>query len=258
MHIAANLAFFFRDRPILERFQMARDAGFTGVELWSCETATPDQVAAAANAAGTAIVCCNASSGDLQSGGIGLSGTPGREREFEEAIRGVTTTARAIGCRQVNVGPCRLANEGERASAMATLTRNLAFAGDELGRWGIRALVEPLNPIDVPHVLLAKVADAVDVIARAANPNVYLLFDIYHVTQIEQNPLQRLEEHFGKIGHIQFADVPGRGAPGTGAIRFHDFFHALKRLNYSGWVSAEYRPTAPLHSSHAWLQSLID
>lgn len=257
MRVAANLAFLFRDRPILERFQMARDAGFAGVELWSCEDASPDQVAAAARAAGTEIVCCNASSGDLQSGGLGLSGVPGREREFEAALRAAAASARAIGCRQVNVGPCRLAGEGQRAPAMATLARNLALAGDELGRSGIRALVEPVNPMDVPRALLAKVSDAMEAISRAANPNVYLLFDIYHVAQIEPNPLLCLEQHFGRIAHIQFADAPGRGAPGTGAIPFHEFFGTLKRLNYRDWISAEYRPTAPAHSSHGWLQSLI-
>jgi hydroxypyruvate isomerase len=258
MRIAANLAFFFRDRPILERFQMASDAGFAGVELWSCENAPPDEVAAAATAAGTEIVCCNAASGDLQSGGVGLSGVPGREREFEAAVRSAAATARAIGCRQVNVGPCRLASEEQRASAMATLARNLAFAGNELGRWGIRALVEPLNPVDMPGVLLAKVADAMDAISRAANPNVCLLFDIYHVTQIEPSPLRCLEQHFGSIAHIQFADVPGRGAPGTGTIPFREFFDTLKRLAYRRWISAEYRPTDLTHSSHRWLQSLID
>jgi hydroxypyruvate isomerase len=254
MRFDANLAFLFKDRPILERFQAAREAGFSGVELWSCENATPEEVAAAATSAGIEIVCVNASVGDLRAGGAGLSGVPGREREFEDAIHAAVAVARTLRCKQVNVGPCRLVSDGQRSAALATLARNLAFAAEELGHLGIRALVEPVNAIDVPGVLLQRVGDAVDVIARAEHPNVGLLFDIYHITQIDPSPLRCLEQHFASIGHIQIADVPGRGAPGTGRIDFLEFFEKLEQLEYSGWIGAEYQPGEPQHSTHAWLR----
>jgi hydroxypyruvate isomerase len=47
------------------------------------------------------------------------------------------------------------------------------------------------------------------------------------------------------IRHIQFADAPGRGEPGTGRVDLPGLFAQIDRLGYAGWVSAEYRPTRP-------------
>ncbi|MNN97231.1 Hydroxypyruvate isomerase [compost metagenome] len=46
----------------------------------------------------------------------------------------------------------------------------------------------------------------------------------------------------GHIGHVQFADCPGRAAPGTGAVDFVAARQALAASGYVGWLGAEYRP----------------
>jgi hydroxypyruvate isomerase len=53
---------------------------------------------------------------------------------------------------------------------------------------------------------------------------------------------------------VQFADVPGRGEPGTGTLDLSAMFAELDRLGYDGWVSAEYRPTRPTLETLAWLR----
>jgi len=54
------------------------------------------------------------------------------------------------------------------------------------------------------------------------------------------------------IGHIQFADNPGRHEPGTGEINFSNVFAAIDAMGYDGWVSAEYRPTGATGDSLGW------
>ncbi len=41
---------------------------------------------------------------------------------------------------------------------------------------------------------------------------------------------------------MQFADSPGRGAPGTGEVDFPAALQALKAGGYQGWLGAEYKP----------------
>jgi hydroxypyruvate isomerase len=257
VRLDANLALLFRDRPLLERFAAAKRAGFDAVEFWDCEGATARDVAAAVAAAGVSVISCNAPAGDLVTGGLGLSGVPGRERDFEAAIAIVAEVAQAAGCPNVHISPCRLAPGASRAAALATLERNLAFAADTLGRIGIRTLIEPISPADIPGVLLGSLAAVLEVIERVAHPNAYVLFDFYHVSQTDAAPLALLRSCYARIGHVQIADFPGRGAPGTGRLDFGGFLGALASLGYAGWIGAEYRPALPEHSQHAWLRQVL-
>jgi len=55
-----------------------------------------------------------------------------------------------------------------------------------------------------------------------------------------------------RIGHVQFADCPGRGAPGTGELAFAGALAALQAQGYQGWLAAEYRPG---EEGFGWLQA---
>jgi hydroxypyruvate isomerase len=59
------------------------------------------------------------------------------------------------------------------------------------------------------------------------------------------------------IAHVQVADPPGRGAPGTGTLDFERAFASLARDGYAGWVGLEYVPADPSDSagSFEWLRS---
>jgi hydroxypyruvate isomerase len=69
-----------------------------------------------------------------------------------------------------------------------------------------------------------------------------------------EKPEQFIAEHAGQIGHIQFADCPGRGQPGTGRIDFGRVFSAIEKSAYTGWVGAEYKPVGATADSLDWLR----
>ncbi|WP_030605413.1 TIM barrel protein [Streptomyces rimosus] len=55
-------------------------------------------------------------------------------------------------------------------------------------------------------------------------------------------------------GHVQIADSPGRGAPGTGTLPFEDLLDRLRTNGYAGWTGLEYQPgEAPSAEAFAWL-----
>ena len=57
-----------------------------------------------------------------------------------------------------------------------------------------------------------------------------------------------------RIGHVQFADTPGRHEPGTGMIDFPAAFAALRDTGYSAEVSAEYRPLENTLDALEWIE----
>lgn len=56
------------------------------------------------------------------------------------------------------------------------------------------------------------------------------------------------------ISHIQIADVPGRGEPGTGEINYRFLLDYLGHRGYDGYVGLEYRPSGGSpEESFGWL-----
>ena len=55
------------------------------------------------------------------------------------------------------------------------------------------------------------------------------------------------------IGHVQYADSPGRGAPGTGTIDLWALIDRLDAVGYDGRVGLEFVPRGPTEESLAFL-----
>ena len=75
--------------------------------------------------------------------------------------------------------------------------------------------------------------------------NLFLQCDLYHTVMMGDDPAAILRQCAPWIRHIQFADAPGRGEPGTGRIDFAPLFAQIDGMGYEGWISAEYRPSKP-------------
>jgi hydroxypyruvate isomerase len=96
-----------------------------------------------------------------------------------------------------------------------------------------------------------------DVIAAVDHENLALEYDLYHMQIMEGNLVNRMQEILDRIGHIQFADTPGRHEPGTGEINFPYVFEALDKMGWEGWLAAEYNPSGPTTETLEWLQPYI-
>jgi hydroxypyruvate isomerase len=67
-----------------------------------------------------------------------------------------------------------------------------------------------------------------------------------------EDVLQGLQENIQAIGHIQFADCPGRHEPDTAQIMYANIFEWLQHSSYDGFIAAEYRPKTVSTQSFAW------
>jgi hydroxypyruvate isomerase len=67
-----------------------------------------------------------------------------------------------------------------------------------------------------------------------------------------EDVFEALKENIDTIGHIQFADCPGRHEPGTAIVNYVEIFQWLENSQYQGYVAAEYRPLKHSAASFGW------
>ena len=252
---AANTAWLFTEEPFLERFRAAREAGFAGVEFRSPYEHPAAEVAAALRSEGLACVLFNLPMGDAARGDVGFACRPGREAEFRESVARAVEYARAIRPERINCIAGRILPGEDRALLEAILAENLAHAAQALRPLGVALLLEPINDRDTPGFLLPRQDDGARVIAAVGDPTLGLQCDLYHVAMAGDDPVAMLERHRAIVRHVQFADAPGRGEPGTGTVPLQAAFDALDRADYPGWVSAEYKPTRATRETLGWMRA---
>lgn len=252
---AANLTLLYTERPFLERFSAAAQAGFQGVEYLFPYPWRASELAEQLRAHHLEQVLFNLPPGDWESGERGIACLPDRVEEFREGVFEALDYARVLECSRINclagLKPDGLPDE----VAFDTLVQNLRFAADLLAAEGIMLTVEAINSrVDMPGFFLDNSTLAMAAIRAAGRDNLRLQYDIYHMQIMEGDLCRSLSRLCPHIGHIQFADNPGRHEPGTGEIAFDNVFRHIDSLAYDGWVSAEYHPQTHTDSSLAWFQ----
>ncbi len=249
---SANISMLFLEHDLLDRLDAARRAGFEAVEVQFPYDIPAEDWRDAARRARMRIALFNIPVGDMTSGGPGLAAVPGRERQFHEAVTAAARYAEVLTPAAVNVLPGVPPGEFERERCMATLAANLRHAAIVMADLGVRVVVEPVNTRNRPGFFLSTSAEGLSAIDRAGHANLALQYDVFHMQIMEGDLSATLERIIGRIGHIQFADVPGRHEPGTGEVNFPYLFATLDRLGYDGWVGAEYVPSGPTTDTLAW------
>jgi hydroxypyruvate isomerase len=142
--------------------------------------------------------------------------------------------------------------------ARQTLIENIRYAADLVAGDGIQILLEPINTrVDMPGYFYDTTSAAMSIIADAARDNVKLQYDIYHMQIMEGDIARSIERLLPHIGHIQLADNPGRGEPGTGEINYPWLLQRLDQLGYSGFVGCEYRPVDETLSGLGWARPYL-
>ena len=256
VRLSTSVSLMFRELPLPERFAAARAAGFEGVEIQALEEGDPVAMAAAARAAGVSVVLVNVEMGDFRAGGPGLSGVPGREGAFREAVERALDAAQLLGAGLIHVGPSRVSPDATREACLAVYRRNLELAIGLAAGHPARLLIEPLNTADSPTVLLSDLSEATALLQAIGSERLGLQFDVYHAAMNGLDVLAAFRQTLPWIRHVQFSDAPGRHEPGTGTVDFPVIFRAIAASSYSGWVGAEYLPATTTAASFGWLASL--
>jgi hydroxypyruvate isomerase len=253
MQLIANISLLFTERPLLERIPSAAAAGFDGVEIQFPYDSDPVLIARAA--AGCPIHLINAPAGDPGAGDVGLSTDAGRVEGFRQGIETARRYADVLDCRMVNVLTGRPPPGQAADVTRQVLVENVRALADALAPEGRRVMVEMVNPYDVPGYFIDNLEDALDLLGEIDHPAVRLQFDLYHVARTEPDLIAAIYRAAAVIGHVQFADHPGRHEPGTGEVDLATAFRLLRSVGYTGAVSAEYRPSGRTEAGLGWMAS---
>jgi hydroxypyruvate isomerase len=254
VRFSANVSILFKEAPFLERFGRAREAGFSAVEFWWPLGEDLKEVEAAVSDAGLSVALFNFDAGDMPAGDRGLVSDPDRAGRFRENVPVALDLSRRLGCRRMNVLAGHEKEGMGREEQLSLARENVAFAADKAREAGVTVLVEAVNTFENGPYLLHTTEQAVEFVRGVGRENVGIQHDLYHMQRMEGNLVATLREHVGVIGHVQIADSPGRGEPGTGEIRYPFVLAELEGLGYDGYVGLEYNPTTgATQESLGWL-----
>jgi hydroxypyruvate isomerase len=243
---SANVSLLFADVPLVERFGRAAAAGFDTVEMWWPSGQDVDAVEAAVEAAGVRVDVLNFDAGDMPAGDRGLLSDPRRESRFIENVPIALRLAARLGCEKLNALVGVQLDGVSRRHQLEIARTNVAHAAQAAAAQGAQVLIEAVNTFENGRYLLPTTAAAAEFAASVGEPNVALQYDVYHMTLMGEDVMRSLQHHFDRVGHVQVADAPGRGEPGSGEIEFEALFQLLGRLGYDGHVGLEYRPTTDI------------
>jgi hydroxypyruvate isomerase len=254
--LAANLSLLFTEVTFLDRFALAARAGFKAVEARFPYDVPAEAIRERLAATGLDMVLFNLPAGDWDNSERGLACLPGREDEFRQGVELALELAGLWGVRQLNCLIGIAPPTGHR-SVRETLVANLSHAAETAARNGVTILIEPLNSHDNPGYYLSRTRQAIEVLDDVGQPNLKLLYDVYH-QQVSEGDLARTIERFlPRIGHVQIACPPHRSEPGTGEVDIGWLLRHLDRLGYSGWVGCEYTPTGTTTASLGWAKDWL-
>ncbi|KOB71362.1 Hydroxypyruvate isomerase [Operophtera brumata] len=175
MKFCANISFMFAEASsLLERYALAKAAGFKAIESGFPFGFTLEQVKHAKESAGIQQVLINLKT---------------------------VLYAKAVNAKKIHI----MAGTLEHVSQIHwdTYESNLQYAADVLRTEGLMGVIEPINHYSVPHYFLSDFGKAVEIIKRINSPHLKLMLDVFHLQQISGDLSHAITELMPHVGHVQ-------------------------------------------------------
>jgi hydroxypyruvate isomerase len=253
LQFCANLSLLFTEVELIDRFKLAKACGFNAVEIQFPYELPAKQIQQCLEAHQLQLILFNVPAGDLMQGGEGLASVPQKQMEFKAALAQAVDYAEYLQPQVINVLAGRCFEPLNTAVYLETFKENLGLALAAFSPLGIKTAFEAINLYDMPHFLIHSGAQLVALWQQLNHPDLGLQYDIYHAARMGENFIDFIQQHSEKIAHLQLADSPGRGQPGTGTLDFNAIFRCIEQSAYQGWIGAEYKPQGGSVNSLAWL-----
>jgi hydroxypyruvate isomerase len=254
LNFSANVSLLFTETTLINRFKSAKNEGFNAVEIQFPYELDAYFLKNMLEQQQLKLVLFNVAADDLLSGGEGLACVPEKRDQFREAVIQAREYAKVVKPQFINVLSGCCFNKKRKEEYLNTFKENLHFAVEAFSPLGIKTVFEAINSIDMPGVLVSSGEQMLCILNELDQADLYMQYDIYHMQMMGEKVMEFIAQYVDKIGHIQFADCPGRGQPGTGKIDFEFIFSGIEKTNYSGHIGAEYKPVGATPESMGWLQ----
>jgi hydroxypyruvate isomerase len=250
--LSVNLEYGFTEagEKVEDRIAAAAAAGFRKVELFLLKGRDLEAIKAALDANGVELISAVADY-------VTQLVDPATHEGFLETFREAASAAKFLGCSNVVVTSGRGVPWLKRPVQLAIFAdalRKIVPIAEELD---VTILLESANTRhDHPGVLCSTTQDSVVVADMVDSPRVKVLYDLYHSVVEGENPQEALAAAMHQVVHVQVADAPGRGEPGSGKIDWPGALAMFERLGYTGTIGLELQPTKPSVEALAYIQGL--
>ncbi|SBV99340.1 putative hydroxypyruvate isomerase [uncultured Alphaproteobacteria bacterium] len=252
---SAHLGFMFQEWRMETRFAVAREAGFTGVDLGFPYDIPLGRLGDLLAMNGLELACFHAPAGDWEAGERGLAALPGRRQEFLDGLEKAFDLAEFVEAKRIHVFAGLIPEDADFDDVYDTYVANLKRAAKEARLRNMKVLIEPICEQVFPDYMLATPDQALAVLADVDDAGLGLLYDVYHAQNAQGRIAETLEGAMTAIAHVHIAGVPDRAEPDTGEVNYPYVFDLLDAHGYPGWVGLEYRPRMGTLAGLRWAKS---
>ena len=252
LKFSANLSLLFTEVELIKRFEVAKKCGFDAVEIQFPYELPAETIRQALDEYQLKLVLFNVDADDLLQGGKGLAAVPEKQAQFKHAVEQAIAYAKILKPQAINILAGRCLETSKKSLYLETFKNNLRYALNAFSPLSINTVFEAINSYDMPQFIVDNSLQMLEIQREINHSDLLMQYDIYHMQRMGENCAEMITHHANNIGHIQFADMPGRGQPGTGAIDFEAIFSAINTSNYQRWVGAEYNPVGTTEESLSW------
>jgi 2-dehydrotetronate isomerase len=245
MKFAANLSSLWAELPYLDRFEAASAAGFQGVAVPLPYEIPAKDTKRACLRSGLPVVQISTPPPNYTGGERGFAAVPGLEARFRYDLRRALRYCAVLRVPILHV----MAGVAQGDAARATLVSNLRHAVQTVPD----GLCLTLQPQAQDGAFLSDFGLAADVVKEVGSNRLGLQFHSYHAQTLHADAVAVFRTYSDIIRHVQLADAPDAGPPGTGALDFAELFAAMEKAGYAGWIVADYLSGGPTEDTLDWM-----
>lgn len=252
MKISCCIDMMFQSVDFYERPELVKNSGIDAIEFWKWTNKDINKVISIKEELGLELSIFNIDSSDEKlsydlSRGI-LN--DGRVDDFLTALKESVPVYKKLNASAMIV----LIGENAEYSK-ENVKKCLVSAIPILEENDMTIIVEPLNNIDRVGYCMPYATPVFELLREINNPHVKMLYDIYHQNMMKDFDMDEIKENIDLIGHFHVADAPGRHQVGTGNVDYKTILSEILKLDYSGYIGLEYRPTIPDEQTFDFLRS---
>lgn len=255
LRFAMNLTTMFTEAPLLDRFELAAQAGAREIEFLFPYEFEQSAIRNRLDKYSLKQVLFNLPAGDWVAGERGIAANPAKKEEFRAGVKLALEWAAFLQVPTLNCLSGLALPEVSAQDQRRTLIDNVRYAAEACAEKQVRLVVEGINHFDINGFFLNTADQVLAVLNEADHPNAYLQYDLYHAYREGEDIDAVLKTNIARIGHIQIADVPGRHQPGTGTMDYPGLFRLLESLGYQGAIGLEYNPKPNTVESLGWIEA---
>ena len=240
--LAPNIEVLFTDsEDYSDRVRAAAEAGFTAVEMWGPRghdfPSRPKDLGALKAALDETGVHVTLQTCEPRTH---FMIPPMDHSAFYAGLDEGVEIALLLNCPRIVVSCGTAHTETPRQTQLDGLAEVFRKATAQIEGSNITLVLEAVNTrVDHPGMLIDRTSEAAYVARQVDSEFFGVLYDVYHSSVEGEQPAMEIAAAGSLIRYVQFADSPGRGAPGTGTIDWGEVLISLRRADYDGPIGLE-------------------